>query len=71
MPNCTGCSVHCVNFDCTWCDIDPCVVHAAKASKTRALLAGVESGDYIDSEGNIVSVDNDFSRAAEVQGLVK
>ena len=31
----------------------------------------MESGDYIDSEGNIVSVDNDFSRAAEVQDLVK
>ena len=31
----------------------------------------MESGDYIDSEGNIVSVDNDFSRTAEVEGLVK
>ncbi len=30
----------------------------------------MESDDYIDSESNIVSVDNDFSRAAEVQGLV-
>ena len=34
-------------------------------------MTGVESGDYIDSEGNIVSVDNDFSRSAEVQDLVK
>ncbi len=34
-------------------------------------MTGVESGDYLDSEGNLVSVDNDFSRAAEVQGLVK
>jgi hypothetical protein len=42
-----------------------------RASKTRAFLTGVESGDYLDSEGNMVSVDNDFSRAAEVQGLVK
>ncbi len=31
----------------------------------------MESGDYLDSEDNIVSVDNDFSRAAKVQGLVK
>jgi hypothetical protein len=34
-------------------------------------MTGVESGKYLDSEGNIVSVDDDFSRAAEVQGLVK
>jgi hypothetical protein len=55
----------------SWRDIDPRVIHAAKASKTRALMTGVESGDYLDSAGNIVSVDNDFSRAAEVQGLEK
>jgi hypothetical protein len=57
MPDCIGCPVHCVNFDGSWRDIDPCVIHAAKASKTRALMTGVESGDYLDSEGNIVSVD--------------
>jgi hypothetical protein len=34
-------------------------------------MTGVESGNYLDSEGNVVSVDNDFSRAAEVHGLVK
>ena len=62
--------VHCANFDSTCRDIDPCVIHTSKASKTRALLTGVESGDYIDSEGNIVSVDNDFSLTAQVQGLV-
>ena len=71
MPDCIGCPVHCVNFDGSWCDIDPRVIHAEKASKTRALMTCVESGDYLDSAGNIVSVDNDFSRAAEVQGLVK
>ena len=42
-----------------------------KASKTRALLTGVESGDFIDPEGNLVSVDDDFSRAVEVHDLVK
>jgi hypothetical protein len=42
-----------------------------KDSKTRALLTGVTSGDFIDSEGNLVSVDADFSRAAEVHDLVK
>jgi hypothetical protein len=31
----------------------------------------VESNDFIDSEGNIESVDDDFSRVAEVQDLVK
>ncbi len=71
LLDCTVCPVHDVNFDGSCRDIDPRVIHAAKASKTRALMTGVESGDYLDSEGNIVSVDNDFSRAAEVQGLVK
>jgi hypothetical protein len=71
MPNCSGCPVHCVNFDGTWRDIDPRVIHAAKASKTRALLTGVESDDFIDSEGNLVSVDADFSRVAVVYDLVK
>ncbi len=32
-----------------------------KTSKIRVLLTGVESGDFIDSEGNLVSVDSDFS----------
>ena len=32
MPDSCGCPVHCVNFDGTWCDIDPCVIHPAKAS---------------------------------------
>jgi hypothetical protein len=71
MPDCCGCPVHCVNFDGTWRDIDPRAIHAAKASKTRALLTGVTSGDFIDPEGNLVSVDADFSRAAEVHDLVK
>ncbi len=31
----------------------------------------MESNDFIDSEGNIESVDDDFSRVAEVQDLVK
>jgi hypothetical protein len=31
----------------------------------------VTSGDFIDPEGNLVSVDADFSRAAEVHDLVK
>ena len=34
-------------------------------------MTGVESGDFIDSEGNVVSVDADFSCAAEVHDLVK
>jgi hypothetical protein len=42
-----------------------------KTSKTRTLLTGVESDDFIDSEVNLVSVDADFSRAAEVHDLVK
>jgi hypothetical protein len=71
MPNCSGCPVHCVDFDGTWRDIDPRVIHDVKASKTRAFLTGVESGDLIDPEGNLVSVDADFSRAAEVHDLVK
>ena len=51
MPDCTGCPVHCVNFDGTWRDIDPRVIHAAKASKTRVFLTGVESGDYLERVG--------------------
>ncbi len=35
----------------------------------RATKPVVESGDYLDSEDNIVSVDNDFSRATEVKVL--
>ncbi len=68
MPNCSGCPVHWVNFDGTWCDIDPHVIHTVKFSKTRVLLTGVESvdRDFIDSEGNLVSVDDDFSRTAEM-----
>jgi hypothetical protein len=31
----------------------------------------VESGDLIDPEGNLVSLDDDFSRADEVHDLVK
>ena len=27
MPNCSGCTIHWVNFDGTWRDIDPCVIH--------------------------------------------
>jgi hypothetical protein len=71
MPDCSGCPVHCLNFDGTWCDIDPHVIHTVKVSKTRALLTGVESGNFIDSEGNLVSVDADFSRVAEVHDLGK
>ena len=71
MPDCCGCPVHCVNFDGTWSDIDPRSIQVAKVSKTRALLTGVESGDFIDPEGNLVSVDADFSRAAEVHDFVK
>ena len=26
MPNCSGCPVHYVNFEGTWCDIDPYVI---------------------------------------------
>jgi hypothetical protein len=62
MTHCCGWPVNCVNFDGTWRHIDLRVIHVAKASKTRALLTGVESGDFIDSEGNLVSVDADFSR---------
>ncbi len=62
MSDCYGCPVHCVNFDGTWRDIDPRVIHDVKASKTRAFLTGVESGDLIDPEGNLVSLDDDFSR---------
>jgi hypothetical protein len=42
-----------------------------KDSKTRALLTSVECGDFIDSEGNLVSVDAHFSRVTEVHDLVK
>jgi hypothetical protein len=31
----------------------------------------VESGDLIDPDGNLLSVDTDFSRAVEVHDLVK
>jgi hypothetical protein len=51
MPDCCGCPVHCVNFDGTWSNIDPRVIHTAKTSKTRPLLTGVESGAFIDPEG--------------------
>jgi hypothetical protein len=71
MSDCCGCPVHCFHFDGTWCDIDPNTIRTVKTSKTRALLTGVESGDFIDPEGNLVSVDADFSRAAEVHDPVK
>jgi hypothetical protein len=71
IPNCSGCPVRCVNFDGTWRDINPRVIHDVKTSKTRALLTGVESGDFTDSEGNLASVGADCSRAAEVHELLK
>ena len=55
MPNCSGCVIRCVNFDGTWSNIDPHVIHNAKDSTVRTLLTGVESGDFIDSEGNRMS----------------
>jgi hypothetical protein len=39
--------------------------------KTRALLTGVESGDFIDYEGNLMPVDADFSHTDQVHDLVK
>jgi hypothetical protein len=71
MPDGCVCPVHCVNFDGTWCDIAPRVIHVSKDSKTRTLLTGLESDDFIDSEGNSVSVDADFSRTVEVNDLLK
>jgi hypothetical protein len=77
MSDCSGCPIHCFNFDGTCRDIDPHVLRATKAlrdmkaSKTKTLLTGVESVDSIDSEGNLVSVDTDFSRDVEVHDLVK
>jgi hypothetical protein len=50
MPNCSGCPVHGVSFDGTWRELDRRVIHALRASKTRALVTLVESGDFIDSE---------------------
>ena len=61
-------------MDGTWRDIDPCnprVIHASRDSKARALLTGVESGDFIDSEGNHVSVDADFARYELVKQALK
>ena len=46
-------------------------IHVVKTSKTKTLLTGVESDDFIDSEGNLVSVDVDFSLTPEVHDLVK
>ena len=34
-------------------------------------MTGVVSGDFIDSEGNHVSVDDDYSRADELYDFVK
>jgi hypothetical protein len=38
MANCSGCPVHYVNFEGTWCDIDPYVI---QDSNSRALLTDV------------------------------
>jgi hypothetical protein len=50
----------------TWCG-----PRFLKENKSRALLTGVEGDVFLDHEGNLVSVDDDYSRAEEVHELVK
>ncbi len=42
-----------------------------KENKARAFLTGVESDVFLDHEGNLVSVDDDDSRADEVHELLE
>ncbi len=42
-----------------------------KENKTRTLLTGIEDDVFLDHEGNLLSVDDDYSHVEEVHDLVK
>jgi hypothetical protein len=65
--DCCSCPTHCVDYrNNTWRG-----PRFHKEIKTRALLTGAEGDVFFDHEGNLVSVDDDYSRAEEVHELVK
>jgi copper(I)-binding protein len=49
----------------------PTKLHTYKTNITGKKMSDCSSVDFIDSGGNLVSVDSDFSRDAEVHNLVK
>jgi hypothetical protein len=71
--DCYGCQLHCVDYRTnTWCG--PRFHKDAKTagkSDVRALLTNVEEDLYMDHEGNLVTVDDDFSQAEMMCGLAQ
>jgi hypothetical protein len=61
--DCCGCPTHCVDYrNNTWCG-----PRFHKENKTRDLLTGVEGDVFLDHEGNLVSVDDDYSQSARAR----
>jgi hypothetical protein len=71
--DCCGCQIHCVDYRTnTWCG--PRFHKDAKTtgkSDVRDLLTNVEEDLYLDHEGNLVTVDDDFSQAEMMRGLAQ
>jgi hypothetical protein len=69
--DCCGCQIHCVDYHTnTWSG--PRFHEDAKTagkSDVRALLTNVEEDLYLDHEGNLVTVDDDFSQDEMMHGL--
>ncbi len=71
--DCCGCQIHCVDYRTnTW--RGPRFHKDVKTegkSDVRALLTNVEEDLYLDHEGNLVTVDDDFSQAEMMRGLAQ
>jgi hypothetical protein len=71
--DCCGCQIHCVDYHTnTWCG--PRVHKDTKTegkSDVRALLTNVEEDLSLDHEGNLVTVDDDFSQTEMIRGLTQ
>jgi hypothetical protein len=70
--DCCGCQIHCVDYHTTWCG-PRFHKHTKTAGKSdvRELLTNVEEDVYLDHEGNLVTVDDDFSQSEMMDGLAQ
>ncbi len=71
--DCCGCQIHCVDYHTnTWRGPR---FHkdskTAEKSDVRSLLTNVEEDLYLDHEGNLVTVDADFSQVEMMRGLTE
>ncbi len=71
--DCCGCQIHCVDYHTnTW--RGPRFhkdTETVGKSDVRALLANVEEDLYLDHEGNLVTLDDDFSQSEMMRGLAQ